>query len=141
MRRFHGTDDIAAQDILNVGIDVTRGGGELGQGFYVGNLAHQAATWAYHKGRRKCCGYKVIQFDIVDVDFDKLNRKYIDGETARNLRKSLQMIKKQREYTYGTDAVIAPVVGRYIPNFTQIKFEGEKGQTFINLTAKHNLDL
>ena len=64
MKRYHGTDDISAQYILEGLIDVTKGGGELGQGFYVANLAHKAATWAYHKGKIKKCGYPDLSYVI-----------------------------------------------------------------------------
>lgn len=136
MRRYHGTDDISAQQILDDNINVARGGGELGQGFYVGNLAHQAATWAYHKGRRLNTGYKVISFEIIETDFYSLHRKYLSKQEATLARQRLRKKKEQRIYKFGADAIIAPVVGKYIPNFTQIKFEGQSGENFINATRK-----
>ncbi|MBQ8778093.1 MAG: hypothetical protein IJZ49_00060 [Alistipes sp.] len=133
MKRYHGTDKDSAEQIMRNNINVRQGGGELGQGFYVGNLAHQAFAWAYRKGRRFGRGYGVIQFNIDDRAFYRLQRLYLTRHQAA--RERLQMHNRgiQRTYIFGVDAIIAPVVGgRYIPNFTQIKFEGDIGKVFIN---------
>ena len=138
MRRYHGTDSSSADSILLGQIDVSKGGGELGQGFYVGNLAHQAFAWAYHKGKQYHTGYKVIAFDIDLARFNVLNRKYLSRAEAKLIRKSLRSHNQQhRTFRFnGWDAIIAPIVGKYIPYFMQIKFEGKSGQDFINDTRK-----
>ena len=141
MMRYHGTDAISASAILSNQINVCCGRGELGKGFYVGNLAHQAAAWAYHKGRRKNCGYKVIWFDIAENEFNCLHRKYLSRQQAIDKRIELRKRQQHMIYVFGVDAVISPVVGRYILHFTQIKFEGYIGQKFINDTPKNILNL
>lgn len=135
MKRYHGTNLKSVQKILK-NIDITCGGGELGKGFYVGNLAHQAFAWAYHKGLRYKDGYKVICFLIDKVHFNTLNRKYLSRQEARNNRALVRKNHTQKSYIYNVDAVISPIVGKYIPHFTQIKFESTKGQIFINATTK-----
>ena len=140
MKRYHGTDEDSAQLIMGGRIDVERGRGELGQGFYVGNLAHQAFAWAYHKGKRLGRGYGVIQFNIDNTAFYQLQRLYLTRHQAAGKRLQMRDERVQRTYIFNVDAVIAPVVGgRYIPNFTQIKFEGDNGQDFINETYKRIL--
>lgn len=133
MKRYHGTDEDSAQLIMGGRIDVERGGGELGQGFYVGNLAHQAFAWAYRKGKRFGGRYGVIQFNIDDRAFYLLQRLNLKRSQAAAKRLQMRNEGTQRTYIFGVDAVIAPIVGgRYIPNFTQIKFEGDIGKVFIN---------
>lgn len=133
MKRYHGTDENSAQQIMRNNINVRQGGGELGQGFYVGNLAHQAFAWAYHKGKRFGGRYDVIQFNIDDRTFCQLRRLYLTRPQASYERQQMRDVGLQRTYEFGVDAVIAPVVGgRYIPNFMQIKFEGDIGKVFIN---------
>ena len=140
MKRYHGTDEDSVQLIMGGRIDVERGGGELGQGFYVGNLAHQAFAWAYRKGKRFGRGYGVIQFNIDDRAFYLLQRLNLKRSQAAAKRLQMRNEGIQRTYIFGVDAVIAPIVGRrYIPNFTQIKFEGDNGQDFINETYKRIL--
>lgn len=133
MKRYHGTDKDSAEQIMRNNINVRQGGGELGQGFYVGNLAHQAFAWAYHKGERFGGRYGVIQLNIDDRAFYLLQRLYLKRSQAAAKRLQMRDEGAQRTYIFGVDAVIAPVVGgRYIPNFTQIKFEGDIGKVFIN---------
>lgn len=140
MKRYHGTDKDSAEQIMRNNINVRQGGGELGQGFYVGNLAHQAFAWAYRKGKRFGRGYGVIQFNIDDRAFYLLQRLYLKRSQAAAKRLQMRNEGTQKTYIFGVDAVIAPIVGgRYIPNFTQIKFEGDIGQDFINATYKRKL--
>lgn len=140
MKRYHGTDKDSVEQIMRNNINVRQGGGELGQGFYVGNLAHQAFAWAYHKGERFGGRHGVIQFNIDDRAFYLLQRLYLKRSQAAAKRLQMRNEGTQRTYIFGVDAVIAPVVGgRYIPNFTQIKFEGDIGQDFINATYKRKL--
>lgn len=140
MKRYHGTYKDSVEQIMRNNINVRQGGGELGQGFYVGNLAHQAFAWAYHKGERFGGRYGVIQFNIDDRAFYLLQRLYLKRSQAAAKRLQMRNEGTQRTYIFGVDAVIAPVVGgRYIPNFTQIKFEGDIGQDFINATYKRKL--
>lgn len=138
MKRYHGTDSLSADNILK-NINVSRGRGELGQGFYVGNLAHQAAIWAYKKGNQNHTGYSVICFEICDCDFAKLRRKYLTRKQAKDKRKELRRARTQCTYRFNVDAVVAPIVGRDIPHFMQIKFEGNNGESFINNTRKYEL--
>lgn len=140
MKRYHGTDEDSAEHIMRNNINVRQGGGELGQGFYVGNLAHQAFVWAYYKGKRVGRRYGVIQFNIEDRAFNQLQRLYLTRHQAAGKRLQMRDEGSQRTYIFEVDAVIAPVVGgRYIPHFTQIKFEGDIGQDFINATYKRIL--
>ena len=49
MEQYHGTDKKNALDIINGKLSVSKGGGELGQGFYAGDINYEAHNWAWHK--------------------------------------------------------------------------------------------
>jgi hypothetical protein len=47
MEQYHGANKHFSNDIATGNIDVNRGGGELGEGFYTGDLAHTALMCFY----------------------------------------------------------------------------------------------
>lgn len=132
MIRYHGTDKNYVQDICNGKIDPTRGGGELGQGFYVGNLAHQAFAWAW---QRYGTNYTVIKFDIDDAQYLKLSVKWINRQRALEKWKELKRLNTTQVFQYNKDVVWSPLLGGNISNFYQIKFENS-AKKFINSTTK-----
>lgn len=73
---YHGTDATSALTIASHKIDVTKGGGELGQGFYVGSLLHKAFAWAYNKSSKQ--KGKVVEFNINDDDFLQVQRIWLE---------------------------------------------------------------
>lgn len=133
MKRYHGTRKDFAETICGNNIDMTRGGGELGQGFYVGNLAHKAYSWAWHKHKKE---FSVIEFDMDRAEFNKLDTLYLSRESARRKRWFIRTIRKSRNFLFGYDAVWSPVVGRETTNFHQTKFESDKAKTFLCNTKK-----
>jgi hypothetical protein len=132
MKTYHGTSNSISNEILIKGVDFSKGGGELGQGFYVGDLLHQACAWAWNKYKKE---YSVLVFNLNDEDFLKLNIDVLDSEQASRLRCRLRAEKKQHTYIRGVDAIWSPVVGKRIPNFNQIKFESSSRE-FIKSTNK-----
>lgn len=129
---YHGTNTKSASIIALHKIDVTKGKGELGKGFYVGNQMHRAFAWAYHKNPKN---YNVVRFDVesellLQLDIIFVDREYTEKEWAK--MKSEDYEKTEDNYKYHHDAVWAPVIGGNIDNMNQIKFESLKGQTFIN---------
>lgn len=124
---YHGTSKKDAQQII-LKIDTSKGGGELGKGFYVGDLLHRACAWAWHKHKED---FNVVSFDINDNEFLEQDIVVLDAKEASNLRSWLRKKNKQRTWEKGVAAIWAPVVGNRIPNFNQIKFE-ENGEVFIN---------
>lgn len=129
---YHGTDATSALTIASHKIDVTKGKGELGKGFYVGNQMHRAFAWAYHKNPKN---YNVVRFVIdaealLQLDIIFVDREYAEKEWAK--MKSEDYEKTEENYEYHHDAVWAPVIGGNIDNMNQIKFESQKGESFIN---------
>lgn len=122
---YHGTSDASAQQIMQ-SVDLNQGGGELGQGFYVGSSMWRACSWAWQKANRN---YAVLEFSIYEPAFLNLNLLCL------NRQQTLQHYKqRRRDNTCGTyiykrentpiDAVWAPIVGRGIKDTCQIKFQG-----------------
>lgn len=133
MEVYHGTSRLAASDIKKNGIK-SLGGGELGRGFYVGNMEHMAFIWAIHtKGKGNAC---IICFDFDDNHFLELNPLILERDEAIEIRKRIKSIEKQREYVFGSNAIWADVVGINHPGFEQIKFEEVDGIKFINKANK-----
>lgn len=127
MIMYHGTSETDAQQIIS-NVDTSKGGGELGKGFYVGDLLHRACAWAWHKYKKD---FKVVSFDINDNEFLEQDIVVLDAKEAGNLRSWLRKKNKKRTWEKGVAAIWAPVVGNRIPNFNQIKFE-KNGELFIN---------
>jgi hypothetical protein len=137
MLHYHGTNRASAQQIVNNQIDVTLGRGELGQGFYTGDLKHEAFTWAHqiHGIIEKT----VVEFDIDDDQFLQLNTLVLDYGRALFFRRIIRNAGATRTYLFNYDTVWSPVVGRYIPDFQQIKWENANGENFINNNVAKNI--
>jgi hypothetical protein len=127
---FHGTSRLSALSIVGPppSVDVTRGGGELGRGFYTGENISLAASLA--KGRFSSNGV-VIQFDIDNSEYIKLNiriinrRRYVFHHWRSLIRRSLANI-----YLFNCDVVCAPIA---VIDFSyQYKFESRLAQDTIN---------
>ena len=129
MKTYHGTSKTYSRSILQNGIDFTKGGGELGQGFYVGDLLHRACAWAWNKYGNDS---SVIVFDLNDSEFLKLNLEILDSIQATELRGRIRKQNGTRKYVRGVDAIWAPIVGQKIPYFNQIKFESSAKQFLTN---------
>lgn len=126
---YHGTDDATAAILAAGGISTTLGGGELGQGFYSGDLQHQAYNWAWFKAKKQ---RKVVALTIQESDFLALNPLDLDYRQALYYMSMIKYNSQTRTYLFNENAVWAPVVGRYIPNFNQVKFESTDSETYLN---------
>lgn len=130
MEVFHGTDLNSAKNIVGspANVDITKGGGELGRGFYVSESRGMVSSWAHERYGFQA---KVIKFTIDDTKFDKMKIFFIKRRSIlTRLRKSF--IKKSLFYTFlfGVDVVDAPMAS--IEGRTQYKFESHNSQTLIN---------
>lgn len=135
MKRYHGTHSKFLQLFLNGNIAPTVGGGEFGQGFYVGNLAHQAWAWAWNR-HGKDAG--VMEFEIDDSAFLALTLKWINRQSGKRLWKKLKQQGATKSFRFGVDAVWGPLLGGNLSNMYQIKFE-EQAKSFINKVTKRIL--
>lgn len=124
---FHGTDTTSANSIVKK-IDVTKGGGELGRGFYVGENIALAASLAKGKFGSNS---KVVKFDINDSEFIKLDIKTLNRtQYVYRTWQSLLRRNKAFSHLYNTDVICAPFA---TINFSyQYKFETPLAETVIN---------
>ncbi len=124
---YHGTNDSAANSIVTR-IDVSAGGGELGQGFYAGEHIALAAAWAQGRFQQD---FKVVKLAIDDSAFINLSIKQLNhfGYVLRQWN-TLKRLRQTRSYLFGTDVVIAPFA--LISFSSQFKFESAKAERLLN---------
>lgn len=131
MKLYHGTNKAFANLVLSKPdqIDRTRGGGELGMGFYAGNDLATAAIFS--KGRYGIKNASVIEFEIDKKEFAKLDMRLIKKRKTVYLKwRSILDRGLRFTYLFNTDVVVAPFAT--IDVFAQYKFESEKSEKFIN---------
>jgi hypothetical protein len=129
MEQFHGTNTVTATAISNGQIDVTTGGGELGQGFYTGDLSHEAFNWAWHQYQKDRAVVKLV---LDDNDFLNLNPLCLDINQTHLHRRQIRDNGATRTFHFLVNVVWAPVVGKHIPNFSQFKYESVNAETYLN---------
>ena len=125
---FHGTDRHTVIKLANAGILVTSGGGELGQGFYVGDKQREAKRWAANKHNSST----VLQVTILDSDFFSLALNALSHHHAVVLRARLRKTGATRSYISGSDAIWSPIVGKTGLNADQVKFESSRSEVLLN---------
>ena len=128
---FHGTSAAAAAQIVGPPptVDVTRGRGELGRGFYVGDSVALAISWA--KGRYGPSLGKTIEIDVDNSAFATLSvmqigkRRYVWWQW-----KYLAFKSRTGTYLSGYDVVCAPFAT--LDMSLQIKFESAAAEKVLN---------
>ena len=138
MITYHGTSTTSANNIVGPpsNIDVTRGGGELGRGFYLGENISLAKAIAV--GKHGQTNAAVIKFDIDDTAYVQLNVRNIHHRrVVHQLWQSL--IRASREYLhlFNVDVVCAPFAT--IDFSYQYKFESTNAQNTLNNSTKQIL--
>ena len=130
MMSFHGTGPPQALQIAAGKIDVTLGGGELGRGFYTGEMLHVAKRWALHRnqGRDK----NVVQFELPMTHWDALNISALDANTATLMRGHIRRWDKTHRYTFRVDVVWSRIVGKLSLNCDQYKWESTLAEATLN---------
>lgn len=130
---YHGTSKEFLSDLITGKIDVTKGGGEFGQGFYTGNKVHLVSAWAWHKSKRFKQEMAVISYVVNDYAMIDLRITMLTTDQAINIRKRTRNEYRTRNVVFtNSDLVIGPVVGRPFANYLQFVFVGTEGQNFIN---------
>jgi len=130
MVTYHGTDIASANHIIGPpsNIDVTRGGGELGRGFYLGEQVALAA--ALSRGKFGPDGV-VLKFEIDETAFAQLNTRVIKRRVnVYFFWKYLIIMGLKRQYLYDVDVVCAPFAT--IDISIQYKFESQNAQATLN---------
>jgi hypothetical protein len=109
-------------------IDVTKGSGEFGRGFYTQKSPSNALQWARGRFRDGC----LLQLDIDDEAFQVLDQLVLDVSAAWKLTQSIRRKKAEKSHLCGHDVVIGPIQGQ--PNRPQQKFESNAAQNLLNGT-------
>lgn len=136
MNSYHGTSSKLVTALASGKVDVTIGGGELGQGFYTGERLHEAKAWAYHISGDK--QKNVVCYSSPDEEIEKLNFVILEPEQASLKRHNIKRAGQTRSYLFKVDMIWAPIVGSERASGEQYKWESKKAETLLNdpLTAK-----
>jgi len=128
MEMYHGTKANAAKLIQGppTNVEVNSGGGEMGQGFYVGDNLTLAISWA--KGRYRHPA--VIEFQIDRKQYAKLSFYRLSHMQILNTWHQLRRLGTHRTHKFGYDIVFGPLAT--IPYSAQYKFESNDAQTLLN---------
>jgi hypothetical protein len=127
-QQYHGTTlEAATAMATNPGaVDVTRGAGEFGRGFYTQSSVSNAMRWARGRSPDGC----VLSLRINDDEFARLDRRTLDLKRAIRLTRSLRGSKTTATYTMGCDVVEGPLGGNVA--ITQWKYESDDSQALLN---------
>ena len=130
---YHGTASSTALNLAAGRVQVARGGGELGRGFYAGEHLHLAKAWAFQRyGDRKD---NVVEFDTPDPKIVQLDVVYLDGPTAPSQRTNIRRGGMTRTHTFGCDMVWSPIVGNASVVGEQFKWESINSELLLNSLA------
>lgn len=128
MLMYHGSDKKSVQKLIQGNIDVAIGGGEIGRGFYLGNMLYVAKAWAMNKHNSMA----VLQIEVADNELEKLEPLVLSYEEACEKRSSIRKESKQRTYVFNEDVVWAPIVGTKKIEADQLKWESVCSQNLLN---------
>jgi hypothetical protein len=127
---FHGTKQPFANAIVSGAIDVTKGSGEFGVGFYTQQRVTDAWQWAYGRWKSKNEKPAVVVVSIGAADFTSLKRKGpLDHKKSNQLRRAAEKTGKSK-YVAGVDVIVGTIKHR--PKRKQEKFESGTAQTLLN---------
>lgn len=138
---YHGTDNITLYTLLT-NIKVNNGGGELGEGFYVGNFKHKAVQWAIHKQKQNNSQIKsnnVCVFQLKLHPFVTFVFQQLSFNRASKIKNDIKSNGTQRTHRLGLDFVYSPVVGVTYFGFYQIKYESQRIETYLNSSLVNKL--
>jgi hypothetical protein len=127
---YHGTSHAfatAMSGVPNNGtIDVTRGGGEFGRGFYT-----QASVSNAHRRGYAIYGNQgaVLVVDIDDALYHSLQLRTLTLNAAQMLNAKLKGTQRNA-YTTADDVIVGPLVGQ--PKIMQQKFQSLHAQNLLN---------
>jgi hypothetical protein len=130
---YHGGALTSIQQIAASKIDTKLGGGELGQGFYVGNYGHEASAWAWYVAKGKTPS--VVELKVTNFGAASLKKRELSWLGAKELAILIAKSDTRRTHVLNVDVVAAPIVGKNFKDTpTQLKWEGAKSTTFLNST-------
>ena len=125
---YHGTDRQSGLKLEQGNVDITFGGGELGQGFYLSQWHYVARQWAHHR----CKSSAVVQFQVPERTFWNQNLLPLSKWQADHFRQQVRRALATRTYRFEVDIVWAPIVGTLSIYSDQYKYESEQSQALLN---------
>lgn len=133
---FHGTSKEFADIIIGPpsNVNLNKGKGELGKGFYTGSSIALAAIWA--RTRHKENGV-VIEFDIPKANFVQLKGAVIKTQHEVVTHwEELKITKKVKDFMFDNcDYIMAPFATIELTGH-QYKFESKKAEEELNMCKK-----
>jgi hypothetical protein len=127
---FHGTKQPFANTIVGGAVNVAKGSGEFGVGFYTQQRVTDAWHWAYGRWKKKEDEPAVVVVSIAAADFSALKIKGpLDHNKSDELRRSAEKAGKSK-YVAGVDVVVGTIKDR--PAKRQEKFESDRAQVLLN---------
>ena len=130
MKLYHGSASKYAAVLTSKQIDVTKGGGEFGQGFYVGNNLHLVSALAWQKFQENM---SIVEYEINASSLPTLRILILSKTQAKAIRYKLAKKRRKRQlYFKDNDLVIGPVVGRPFSDYSQFVFVSKDGECYIN---------
>ncbi len=127
---YHGTSRAYAKTMAaNPGaINVRKGRGEFGRGFYTQDSISNASRRGYLLyGKGKAA---VVVLAIEDSAFHALRFMRLTINTAQKLNAKLRRLKATRSYVTVHDAIIGPLVNQ--PKIMQQKFQSVAAEMLLN---------
>lgn len=126
---YHGTDKQFAMEIVDrsTKIEVSRGSGEFGRGFYLGKSPVNATRWAYGRSGENSA---VIKFSMSESGITKLKEKLLTHSKSDSLRNHVKSKKSSKSHLENKDIVTGSIEHR--PKSIQSKFESEDAENFLN---------
>jgi len=128
MVMYHGSDENTVNKLIGGNIKVSKGGGEIGQGFYLGDMLHIAKAWAWNKHNSKA----VLQVEVPDDDMIELNPLTLTYEDAVKKRAYIRSLKQERTYKFNENIVWSPIVGTQKVRGDQLKWESQHAEKILN---------
>lgn len=130
---YHGATKSDCASLAIGKVDASKGGGELGKGFYLGNYYHVAVAWARHKNSKDAA---VVSFSLQAFPTSGLYRKELSRLTAVQTRLQIRQAGQQKSYTFNEDTVHTYIVGGSVDRTAeQLKAESKDAENFLNQAA------
>lgn len=131
MRVYHGTDATTAHALAANPrlVDVTRGGGELGRGFYTGDSVALAIAWA----RGRDANGRVLEVEVDTSQYASLAVKTLNWPQVWTTWQQLFATGQTHTYLFGYDVVYGPLATN--PHVGQHKFESQAAEKVLQQSA------
>lgn len=127
---FHGTKQPFANTIVSGAVDVSKGSGEFGVGFYTQDRSTDAWHWAIARWKKRDDKPAVVQITITAKEFSTLRAKGPLNHKQSNKLRATSGRRGKSVFIVGVDVIVGTIQDR--PQKTQEKFESSTAQTLLN---------